>query len=251
VDSVHGGPWIGPRQWLTGARPSGHSEPRQLAVRAATRRGRGGATGEPLTGAWTTARRRRDGGGASAQKGNGVGVAERRRGQADGVRVFHQGGGPCIGPGEGTGAVKAGNDRRQCLGLKAPVTGVFKSGGASFNGGMKEEATWHIFLFSGGGRGRCKVGCRRRLACSGSVREEEEEGRQVPWQAPSLRENVFPEICQGHARAKRAGEGRRQPRMEWGGTVKKEEGGRWGRVGQKGLAGLIKGRNKKGFNFQI
>jgi hypothetical protein len=101
-------------------------------------------------------RRRRDGDGASAQKGDGVGVAERRRGQADGVRVFRQGGGPCIGPGEGAGAVKAGNDRRQCLGLKAPVTGVFKSGGASFNGGMKEEAMWRLFLFSGGGRGGAK-----------------------------------------------------------------------------------------------
>jgi hypothetical protein len=38
-------------------------------------------------------RRQRDGGGASAQKGDGVGTAERRRGQADGVGVFHRGGG--------------------------------------------------------------------------------------------------------------------------------------------------------------
>jgi hypothetical protein len=71
-------------------------------------------------------RRRRAGGGASAQKGDGVGMAERRRGQADGVGVFHWGGGgPFIGPG------KVGNDRRQCLGLKAPVTGVFKSRGGT------------------------------------------------------------------------------------------------------------------------
>jgi hypothetical protein len=30
-----------------------------------------------------------------------------------------------------------------------------------------------------------------------------------------------------------------------------EEGGRWGWVGQKGPGGLIKGRTKKGFHFQI
>jgi hypothetical protein len=34
-------------------------------------------------------------------------------------------GGPFIGPG------KVGNDRRQCLGLKAPITGVFKSRGST------------------------------------------------------------------------------------------------------------------------
>jgi hypothetical protein len=64
----------------------------------------------------------------------------------------------------------------------------------------------------------------------GSVREEEEDCRQVPWQAPSLGENVFPEIRQGCTRAQRADEGWRQPRKEWAGAVKKEEGGRWGRV---------------------
>jgi hypothetical protein len=31
-------------------------------------------------------------------------------------------------------------------------------------------------------------------------------------------------------RAKRADEGRRQPRKEWANAVKKEEGGQWGRV---------------------
>jgi hypothetical protein len=54
--------------------------------------------------------------------------------------------------GRGVGAVKAGNGRCQCLGLKASVTGVLKSGGAPFNGGMKEEVTRRLFLFSGGGR---------------------------------------------------------------------------------------------------
>jgi hypothetical protein len=57
------------------------------------------------------------------------------------------------------------------------------------------------------------------------VWEEEEEGRQVLWQVPSLTENVFPEICQGRTRAN---EGRRQPRKEWASAVKKKEGGRWG-----------------------
>jgi hypothetical protein len=53
-----------------------------------------------------------------------------------------------------------------------------------FNGGMKEEVTRGLFLFSGGGRGqprgRREAGCQRWLARSGSEREEEEEGRQVP-----------------------------------------------------------------------
>jgi hypothetical protein len=65
---------------------------RRLAARVATRRGRGGMTGEPLTGAWTTVRQRRDDDSASARKGDGVGMAE-RRGQADGVGVFNRGGG--------------------------------------------------------------------------------------------------------------------------------------------------------------
>jgi hypothetical protein len=91
--------------------------------------------------------------------------------------------------------VKAVNGWHRCLSLKAPVTGVLKSGGASFNGGMKEEATRHLFLFGGGGQGRPwgrhKAGYRRRLARSALVRAEEEEGQRVSWQAPSLRENVF------------------------------------------------------------
>jgi hypothetical protein len=131
--------------------------------------------------------------------------------------------------------VKVGSGRRHCLSLNAPITGVLKSRGVPFNGGVKDEATWHLFLFNGGGRGqpwrRREASCWRRLACSDSVREEEEEGRRVPWQTHSLRENVFPEICQGHVRAKWADEGKRQPRKEWVGTVKKEEGGQWGRGG--------------------
>jgi hypothetical protein len=46
-----------------------------------------------------------------------------------------------------------------------------------FNGGMREEATQRLFPFSGGGRGqpwgRREAGCRRWLARSVSVREEE------------------------------------------------------------------------------
>jgi hypothetical protein len=91
-----------------------------------------------------------------------------------------------------------------------------------------------LFLFIGGGQGqpwgRREADCRRRLERSGSVKEEEEEGRWVPWQAPSLRENIFLEIRQGCKRAKLANEGRRQPRKEWAGAVRKEEGGRRGRV---------------------
>jgi hypothetical protein len=100
---------------------------------------------------------------------------------------------------------------------------------------MKEEATRHLLLFSGGGRGWPlgwrEAGCRQRLTRSGLVRREEEESRWVPWQAPSLRENMFPEIRQGRTWAKRADEGRRQPKKEWADAVKKEEGGRWGRGG--------------------
>jgi hypothetical protein len=88
--SVHGGPRTRPRWWLAGAQPSGRSGPRQLATRVATQSGRGSMTGEPLTRAWTTVRRRRDGGGALAQKGDSVAVAERRRGQAGGVGVFRR-----------------------------------------------------------------------------------------------------------------------------------------------------------------
>jgi hypothetical protein len=58
-------------------------------------------------------RRRRDGSEASARKEDDVGTTERRRGQVDGVGVFRQcGGDPFIGPGRGTGVLKAGNGRR-------------------------------------------------------------------------------------------------------------------------------------------
>jgi hypothetical protein len=53
-------------------------------------------------------RRQRDGDGASPRKSDGVGVEERRRGQADGVGVFCQGRGSFY---RGVGAVKKGNGR--------------------------------------------------------------------------------------------------------------------------------------------
>jgi hypothetical protein len=58
-------------------------------------------TGEPLTGAWTTVRRRHDGGRASTQKGDDVGTTEMRRGQANGVGVFHRGWGSFYSAGGG------------------------------------------------------------------------------------------------------------------------------------------------------
>jgi hypothetical protein len=36
-----------------------------------------------------------------------------------------------LGRGRGSGAVKVGNGQRQCLGLKASVTKVFKNGGGT------------------------------------------------------------------------------------------------------------------------
>jgi hypothetical protein len=73
---IHGGPWIGPRWWLTGVQSSSRSRPRRLAARVAMRRGRRDATGGPLTGAWTVVRRRRTDSGTLAPSGYGAGVRE-------------------------------------------------------------------------------------------------------------------------------------------------------------------------------
>jgi hypothetical protein len=81
--------------------------------------------------------------------------------------------------------VKAGNGRRQCLGLKAPITRISKSGGAPFNGGNVGGGDATSFSlqrrWSGAAMGLHEGGYWRWLACSGSVQEEEEEGRRVPW----------------------------------------------------------------------
>jgi hypothetical protein len=93
-------PW--PAVELTKARPSGRSGPRLLAARWGKEGGRHGDSILPSIEAWKAVRRRHTGRGTSAQKGDDVGMAERRRGQADGVGVFHR------GRGRGAEAVKAG-----------------------------------------------------------------------------------------------------------------------------------------------
>jgi hypothetical protein len=78
-----------PAMELTGAQPSGRSGPRLLAARW----GKGGRHGDsilPSTEAWKVARRRRTSVGAPTRSVGDVGSIE-RRGQADGVGVFHQG----------------------------------------------------------------------------------------------------------------------------------------------------------------
>jgi hypothetical protein len=157
----------------------------------------------------------------------------RQRGGGDKPMVWEcsvGAGGPFIRPGEGAGVVKAGNGRCQYLGLKVSVTGVFKSGGGAVywgNEGGGDATSFSLQRrWSGAAMGAVRSGCRQRLARSGLVREDEEEGRQVSWQVPSLRGNVFPEIRQGCTRANWADEGKRQPKKEWANAVKKEEGGR-------------------------
>jgi hypothetical protein len=103
-------PW--PVVELIGAQSSGRSGPRLLAARWEKEGGRHGDSILPSTEAWKTARRRRTDGGTLVQKGDIMGASE-RRGQADGVGVFHWGGGPIIGLGEGRrgdeGGVTAGD----------------------------------------------------------------------------------------------------------------------------------------------
>jgi hypothetical protein len=71
-------PW--PATELDGARRGGHSGARWLCRQKGKWRGRRGSAGGLLTGAWTTARRRRAGGGTPARSGDDVGSIERRRG---------------------------------------------------------------------------------------------------------------------------------------------------------------------------
>jgi hypothetical protein len=59
---VHGGPRIGPRRWLTGARPNSRSEARWPAGGGTTGRGEHGDPSSGVTEAWATVERRRDGG---------------------------------------------------------------------------------------------------------------------------------------------------------------------------------------------
>jgi hypothetical protein len=95
-----------------------------------------------------------------------------------------------------------------------------------------------LFLFIGGGQGqpwgRREADCRRRLERSGSVKEEEEEGRWVPWQAPSLRENIFPENTP-RVQAGQAGQRREAAAQEGVGRCSEEGRGRPAGPGGVGL----------------
>jgi hypothetical protein len=83
-------PW--PIVELTEARPSGRSGPRRLTVRWGKE---GGCHGESILAsieAWKVARRRRTGGGTSAQKGDGVGTVGTKRRRVGGVGIVTGGG---------------------------------------------------------------------------------------------------------------------------------------------------------------
>jgi hypothetical protein len=79
---VNRSPW--PTVELSEAQPSSRSGQQRLAARVAMRRGRRGATEGLLTGAWMVVRRR-TGGGASTQNGDGTGAVEGRRMRVGGV----------------------------------------------------------------------------------------------------------------------------------------------------------------------
>jgi hypothetical protein len=106
MDSVHGS-WtspgvVGPRfhrglhscrqQGLIGARPSGRSGPRRLAVRRGKEGRRHEETNLANTEAWKAARGRLTGGGVLAWKGGGEGTLRAKRRSAGGVGVFTEGG---------------------------------------------------------------------------------------------------------------------------------------------------------------
>jgi hypothetical protein len=94
----HGlGPWLmdqppWPVVELTGARPSGRSGPRRLAMRWGKEGGHHGKSNLANTEAWKAARRWRTGGGTSAQKGDGVGAMRTKRRSVGRVGVFTEGG---------------------------------------------------------------------------------------------------------------------------------------------------------------
>jgi hypothetical protein len=74
--------------WLTEAPAPGRYGPRWLIMRwGKQRRARRGSV-PTFTRACTTARRRRDGGGASARDGNGVSTMRTRRRRVRGVGIF-------------------------------------------------------------------------------------------------------------------------------------------------------------------
>jgi hypothetical protein len=106
VALAHGGPRIGPRWWLIGARPSSRSRPLRLTGGGATERGLHGESISGLTGAWVAAWRPSNDGGEVAVVTLGGGGAQARREERESGercgedRVGHH---PFIGGAEGGG----------------------------------------------------------------------------------------------------------------------------------------------------
>jgi hypothetical protein len=88
----HRGLHSGQRQGLTGARPSGRSRPRRLAVRRGKEGRCHGESNLANIEAWKAARGRLTGGRVSARKGSGEGMVGAKRRSAGGVGVFTEGG---------------------------------------------------------------------------------------------------------------------------------------------------------------
>jgi hypothetical protein len=113
-----------------------------------------------------------------------------------------------------------GNGRHQCLSMKAPVTRVLKSGRGVVswgNEGGGDVASFSIQRrWSGVARGRLLVAAGVLWFGAGG-------GRRRP--VGSVAGAFTKRKC--------------IPRKEWANAVKKEEGGRWGRVGQKDNRGRL------------
>jgi hypothetical protein len=75
-------------------------------------------------------------------------------------------------------------------------------------------------------RHRVREGAHRQGPCVSEGRERRRRG----WKARIKEENVFCVIRQWHVRADEGNDGLQK---RWAGTVKEEEEGRWGQVGQK------------------
>jgi hypothetical protein len=88
----HRGLHSGRRQGLTGARPSGRSGPRRLAVRRGKEGRRHGECNLANTEAWKAVRGWLTSGGVLARKGGGEGTVRAKRRSAGGVGVFTEGG---------------------------------------------------------------------------------------------------------------------------------------------------------------
>jgi hypothetical protein len=82
-------PW--PAVELTGAQPSGRSEPRRLAVRGGKEGGHQGESNLANTEAWKATRRQCIGSRTLAQKGGIQGVMRAKRRSVGGVGVFTEG----------------------------------------------------------------------------------------------------------------------------------------------------------------